>query len=175
MKNEPASSTARIGGVMITLAWIIALGLLTVFFNNWLVQQRNPNREIQTHANSDGVLEVRLKRNRYGHYLAMGRINGQTVEFLVDTGATDVSIPGSLAKKLGLKTGPRIRVHTANGMIEVRHTRLAQIELGPISLTDISANINPHMPDESVLLGMSFLENLEFTQRGDTLTLRQNP
>ena len=156
---------------MISLAWLLVLGLLTLGFDNWLAEQRNPNREVSVSATGAGDA-IELERNRYGHYLASGKINGEPVEFLLDTGATDVSIPAHLADRLRLIPGPRIPVYTANGTIEVRLTELERVELGPIVLSDIAANINPHMAEDEVLLGMSFLKRLEFTQRGDILTLR---
>lgn len=157
---------------MITIAWIIGLVLLTLIFNNRLERQRNPNTGLAS-SRLEGEPEVSLLRNRYGHYVASGRINAQEVEFLLDTGASDVSIPADLARRLRLKAGPAVPVHTANGTIEVHLTTVQEIGLGPIVIHDVAAHINPHMGGGAVLLGMSFLKHLDFTQRGDTLTLHQ--
>lgn len=173
MKADPDPAAPRIGGAMITIAWLLVLGLLTLLFSNWLDRQRNPNQELQAMSPDTDSKEIQLKRNRYGHYVATGRINGQRVEFFLDTGATDVSVPSHLSKRLRLKPGPSMPVRTANGIISVRLTKLDRVELGPIVVTDVSANINSYMREDSILLGMSFLKSLEFTQRGDTLTLRQ--
>ncbi len=158
---------------MITLAWIIGLVLLTLIFNNRLERQRNPNTGLASSRLDGEPGEVSLLRNRYGHYVASGRINAQEVEFLLDTGASDVSIPAGLAQRLGLKAGPAVPVHTANGTIEVYLTSVQEIGLGPIVIHDVAAHINPHIGGGAVLLGMSFLKHLDFTQRGDTLTLHQ--
>ena len=54
-------------------------------------------------------------------------------------------------------------------------TRLDSISIGDIEIRDIRATINPNTDDDDILLGMTFLKHLEFTQRGNTLTLRQYP
>ena len=92
---------------------------------------------------------------------------------MLDTGATDVAIPETIASELGLPRGPKAFYRTANGAVEVAMTRLDQVSLGDITLSDIRATINPGYRSDDILLGMSFLKHLEFTQRGDTLTLRQ--
>lgn len=154
---------------MVYAAWILLLGLLTYFFNNYLEQQQNPNREIP--SASSGT-EIRLQRNRYGHYVTSGRINGQPVTFLLDTGATTISIPQTVARKLNLRAGAPIPVRTANGTVTVYSTRLNSVSIGPIELPDLRADINPHMDGTEILLGMNFLRHLELLQQGDQLILR---
>lgn len=157
---------------MLVLAFILALAMMTLLFDDVLDDQRNPNQQVMTNR-VDGIPEVTLKRNRYGHYFATGSINGHAAEFLLDTGATHVAIPGKLAQKWKLKRGPDISVSTANGVVTAYMTRLDRVDLGDISLTDVRATINPQMKDEEILLGMSFLKELEMIQRGDTLILKQ--
>nr|VFJ43452.1 MAG: aspartyl protease family protein [Candidatus Kentron sp. FW] len=158
---------------MIACAWIVLLGLLTIYFNDWLRDQENPNRQPRGIHTEDGAREVTLLRNRQGHYMVTGTINGHAIPFLLDTGATTVSVPADLAQSLQLPVGPASMAQTANGTITTYHTRLTEVRISNILLRDVRANINPHMHSEAVLLGMSFLKQIEFTQRGDTLTLRQ--
>jgi aspartyl protease family protein len=158
---------------MIALAWLFVLGLLTLYFSDMLEKQRNPNRIVNTRAHSDGTREVILQRNRSGHYLATGELNGQPVNFLLDTGATWVSIPEKIATHLKLVRGAPMEVSTANGVITAYATWVDTVSLGNIQLHNIRASINPNAPDDDVLLGMSFLKELEMVQRGDILTLRQ--
>jgi len=164
----------RLGKIMIYLTWLFALGVLTLFFNLVLEDQHNPNQQVteQTVANTR---EVVLRRNRSGHYVASGQINGTTVLFFVDTGATTVAVPEHLANQLQLHKGMAIEVNTANGVVTAYSTKLDKISLGNIELRNVRASINPSMLDNQVLLGMSFLKHLEFTQQSDTLTLRQHP
>ncbi|MGI9334732.1 MAG: retropepsin-like aspartic protease family protein, partial [Gammaproteobacteria bacterium] len=88
---------------------------------------------------------------------------------------TDVSVPAGLARRIGLERGMPLQTHTANGTITTYRTRLASVVLGDIELGNVRASINPHMQGDEVLLGMSFLRNLELVQRDRTLTLRQFP
>ena len=153
--------------------WIVLLGLLTMFFQNWHDRQNNPNQNLQTRLGDDGLRELTLTRNRAGHYVASGTINGEPVVFMLDTGATDIAIPGPVAKRLRLKQGRAMIYQTANGPVKVYSTTLDDVALGEIALQGVRASINPSMRQQEVLLGMSFLKHLEFTQRGNTLTLRQ--
>jgi aspartyl protease family protein len=170
--DEPQNPTRGLGKAMTIATWILVLVLLTLLFNQYLDRQRNPNQSIQWMTGTDGLPEVVLQRNRYGHYVASGYINGQSVEFMVDTGASDVSIPGSVARALQLQPGPAVQYQTANGLVTAYRTSVDQIQLGGILIQNVAASINPHIENHEILLGMSFLKHLEFTQRGDTLTLR---
>jgi aspartyl protease family protein len=163
----------RLGRGMIFLGWAAALGLLTFLFSQYLDHARNPNQDVAYRVGEGGVREVDLDRNRQGHYVADGSINGQQVEFFLDTGATQVSVPGQVAKRLGLKPGLPYTVSTANGTVTVYATRLQRLQLGAIELHDVRADINPHMDGEEVLLGMSVLGRLEMVQRDGHLILRQ--
>ncbi|HEX9803629.1 MAG TPA: TIGR02281 family clan AA aspartic protease [Gammaproteobacteria bacterium] len=174
-QHNPATRPAPLGRAMLLGGWLLGLLLLAYLFNGLLEQQRNPNRSIQTVTSGSGLREVVLQRNRHGHYLASGSINSEAVEFLLDTGASDVSIPESVARRLGLQRGAPIVYATANGPITAYHTRLSSLALGGIELHEVRASINPHMDGDTILLGMSFLKHLEFTQRGDTLIIRQYP
>mgnify|MGYP003572616083 FL=1 len=157
---------------MLLAAWVVALGLLTLLFRNVLTEQENPNRNVQAVTGVQQRPEVVLERNRAGHYVASGRINGQPVVFLVDTGATDVAVPGEVARRLGLRKGaPRVS-RTANGAVTVWGTRLHSVDLGGIVRHDVRATILPNMAGDQVLLGMSYLKELELVQSGNTLRLR---
>nr|WP_215730897.1 TIGR02281 family clan AA aspartic protease [Pseudomonas lalucatii] len=158
---------------MLVLAWGAALLLATRFFGEWEESRRNPNRDPQSVHGSDYV-EVRLASSRQGHYRAAGRINDEPVIFLLDTGATQVAVPVEVARRLGLSAGTAILISTANGRATAHRTRLASLRLGDIVLHDVEALIAPGMDGDEVLLGMSALKQLEFTQRDGTLMLRQS-
>lgn len=167
--NKQFKST---GKWMLTLTWVILLVGLTYVFGVFEENKFNPNR------NPDGVVtsnfrEVVLQRNAYNHYVSNGKINGVDVVFMLDTGATDVAVPAQLAQKLSLKPGAPMIVSTANGRAQVRATRIDFLQLGPIELENIRAAISPGMGGEEILLGMSVLKQLDFSQSGDQLTLRQ--
>jgi len=167
--NEPIKTQRRLGRGMIYLAWIAALGLVWLGFEYQFRNAYDPNRNLSIQP---GQTELELKRSRGGHYIAPGTINGQEVRFLVDTGATMVSVPARLADELGLVPGGSARVTTANGTVTVRSTRIDELRFGPFTVTNAPAHLNPGMHQDEILLGMSVLRHLEFTQRGDTLILR---
>ncbi|MCB1778123.1 MAG: TIGR02281 family clan AA aspartic protease [Candidatus Competibacteraceae bacterium] len=167
--SEPVREQ-RLGCGMIALAWLVLLGLLYLLFADELDRQFNPNRSLSPQATKDAT-ELVLKQNRSGHYIAPGAINGHSVVFLLDTGATVVSVPAHLAATLGLAAGAQQWVTTANGEVSVHATRIAVLSLGPFHLRNVRANLNPGLSGDAVLLGMSALRRLELTQRGDTLTL----
>ena len=161
----------KMGKGMLIVAWIIGLGLLTLIFDDQLAKQFNPNADPISLLNQ-GVQEVRLKQNRSGHYVSGGIINGQPVVFLLDTGATHVSVPIHLAEQLNLQKGTLSWVQTANGRVQVAHTNIQRLSIGNIQLDNVRANLNPGFKANEILLGMSALKQLEFTQRGEWLTLR---
>ena len=158
---------------MLIIAWLVALGLATWLFGNWQSARDNPNQAPQS-LHGEGFIEVRLASSRGGHYFLDGKINGQAVSFLLDTGATQVAIPQSVAERLSLERGVPIQVNTANGSAQGWLTRLASLQLGDIQLREVAAIIVPNMDGDEVLLGMSALKHLEFTQRDGSLVLRQN-
>jgi aspartyl protease family protein len=176
MQNDTAhKQQKRIGISMIALMWIALLTLLVYVFNGVLDNRRNPNQALVTRYDGNNIPEVELQRNAYGHYVTDGEINGHAVEFMLDTGATAVVVPEHIAQRLGLEYGMPIDMQTANGVISGYMTTLRQVSVGGISLKNINAYINPREQSDDVLLGMSFLKKIEFTQRRDTLILRQAP
>ena len=171
--DRQATEQRRLGGWMYIGFWILLLVFAASLFGRWLDHQRNPNQDVAARITDRGQHEVVLKRNRMGHYNVTGDINGRSVEFMLDTGATDIAIPASLARDLNLQRLGRMQFDTANGVAYGYLTRLDSVRVGNIELHDLSASINPNMGDDMVLLGMSFLKRIEFSQRGDTLILRQ--
>ena len=162
----------RLGVMMSIAAWTLGLLLLTWMASTFLDTEYNPNRELPVSFDAQGVAEVRLQRNRHGHYVASGEINGQSVVMLVDTGATDVAIDDSLAERIGLERRGSVVSQTANGEVRGWRTLLSSVRLGSIELKAVPAVILPNLGNE-VLLGMSFLKRLTMVQRGDELLLQK--
>jgi aspartyl protease family protein len=162
----------RAGRVLMVLAWCAALFLATRFFGQWEARQENPNVVVSSEQ-GEGFIEVKLVSNRQGHFVASGQINGQPVDFMLDTGATDVSIPAEMARQLKLEEGFGVTLSTANGLSQGYRTRIDRLQVGDIVLRDVRALVAPGLGGKQVLLGMSALNKLEFTQRGGTMLLRQ--
>ena len=169
--NNEHQDTRSAGKWMVALAWICGLGLLVFVFSDLLEKQVNPNTEPASQRIGTQT-EVRLKQNRQGHYVTSGYINGEEVVFLVDTGATDVAVPAHLASKLQLQAGREGLASTANGGVRGAESRINTLRIGDIVVHNVKANLNPGMQDDHILLGMSVLKQLEFTQRGEWLILR---
>lgn len=172
MQNNKPDFSASTGKWMIILAWVAAIGLVTLLFSNALDKKYNPNQNIST-SYAGTTKEVVLQSSRHGHYVATGAINNSPVIFLVDTGASFISIPENVANKLQLQKGAVMRSTTANGEISTYATNLNQVSLGDITLQDVRATINPFMDGEEILLGMSFLRQLEVIHKDGELTIRQ--
>ncbi|MDH5433418.1 MAG: TIGR02281 family clan AA aspartic protease [Gammaproteobacteria bacterium] len=166
---DPARST---GNTMMIIAWIIALVLMTSLFGILEEKQNNPNQQPASYKDS-AYSEVILVRNRYGHYVTSGEINNIESVFMIDTGATYVAIPGELEKKLGLQRGQSFYSHTANGTSRSYETTIKKLAIGDIVLHNVEASIAPNMEGDEILLGMSVLNQLEYHQKGNQLTLRQ--
>lgn len=172
--SGPRAASARrrsgpFGLTLITMAWIAAFAVMWWLFDDYLDRREFPNRDLVVEQGA--ASELVLRRNHVGHYLAPGTINGEPVVFLLDTGATQVSVPSHIADRLGLHAGTRGRALTANGPVEIRHTRIRELGLGPFVINNVSGHINPGMTSDQILLGMSVLRHLEFAQRDGRLIL----
>jgi len=116
---------------------------------------------------------VILTPDRNGHFVSSGSINGASVRFLVDTGATMVAMNVDEARRAGINylAGERGYSQTANGVTPIYRVKLAQVTLGDITLRDIDGVVQENGALPVVLLGMSFLGKLEMRREGDSLTL----
>ena len=115
-----------------------------------------------------------LAADGQGHFFTPGTINGSSVRFLVDTGATFVSMGAGDARRarIDLEKGTPGMTMTANGMAKVWRVRLGNLKVGNITLHDVDATVHQHdMP--IVLLGMSVLNRMEMRRDGTSLTLTQ--
>ncbi len=104
-----------------------------------------------------------LDADRAGHFPAAASVNGMQLDFIVDTGATLVTLRESAAAEIGIHPMPvdyTATVSTANGRIKAAPTKIDRIELGDITVFDVPALV---LPDEALsqnLLGVSFLAKL---------------
>jgi aspartyl protease family protein len=115
-----------------------------------------------------------LQADSGGHFVTLGSINGGTVRFMVDTGATAVSLSKSDADRLGLRyqNGRAIRIQTANGTINGYLMTLDRVRIGDVEIGGVQATVAERdMP--FVLLGNSFLSRFQMKRENDTLTLER--
>lgn len=134
-------------------------------------------RELGQHAESaalTGALQsVTLAADGNGHFTAEGQVNGARVRFLVDTGATLVTLSASEAQRLGIdyKRGQQLVSQTANGQVLVYRVRLDSVAVGALTLTAVDAVVHESAGLDVSLLGMSFLNRTEMRREGGSLTL----
>ncbi len=116
---------------------------------------------------------VVLLPDKNGHFVTLGSINGASVRFLVDTGATMVSMNLEDARRAGVNylAGERGYSQTANGVAPIYKVKLGKVSLGDITLQNIDGVVHEGSAMPVVLLGMSFLGRLEMRQQGNSLTL----
>lgn len=166
------SETRKFGGLMMGGVWLMLIFLGVLFFTELEENRTNPNQDLTHSLDDTGRASVVLKRNAYGHYVATGKINGKEVDFLVDTGASGVAMSAQVAERLGLSSKRRYTAETAGGYVDSYALVLDSVSLGPIVRREVRGSIVPNMPSDEVLLGMTFLRDLELIQKQGVLIIR---
>jgi aspartyl protease family protein len=118
--------------------------------------------------------QVTLTADGRGHFITTGSINGVSVRFMVDTGATSVAISTSEARRLGINymAGEPGRASTANGVVQMYRVKLDNVRVGDITLSNVDGSVVDGAGMGGVaLLGMSFLNRTQMVRDGDKLTL----
>ena len=118
--------------------------------------------------------KIVLQAGSHGHFLSAGQINGRAVQFLVDTGASVVSLSVADADRIGLnyKTGQVVQMHTANGTAQGWRIKLNSVRLGSVDVYEVDAVVSSgNMP--YVLLGNSFLTRFQMARTNDQLVLEK--
>ncbi|MBA6421217.1 retropepsin-like aspartic protease family protein [Pseudomonas neustonica] len=119
---------------------------------------------------------VSIARGEGGHFIANGSINGQNVQFMVDTGATSVAMNAIQARRLGidfLVTGTEVRASTASANVKAYRVRLDRVKVGDIELNGIDGLVLEGRFPTDVLLGMSWLNRVRMDDQGSTLVLER--
>ena len=118
---------------------------------------------VETPAPS-GLRSLSIPPDARGHFQTEGRIDGQRIGFMVDTGASVIALNETSAARFGLRPSRgdyNATVTTANGTIKAARTRLAMVDIGGLVVRDVDAMV---LPDEALsenLLGLSFLSKLK--------------
>ena len=157
-------------GTAVVLAGFAALAL-----DLWPDLSARFGPRVVSHVGASGAPELVVRRDRSGHYVVPGTVNGVEADFLLDTGATDVAIPPALAQRLKLRRGPEVEIITASEIIPGYIVTLDEVNLGPLALRRVRGSVSERTIGDEVLLGMSFLRHFELSQRGRSLTLRAAP
>ena len=169
---ETDDPTRGISKTFAFIAWFLIIGALFYFFQGVLDKRHNPNQQLQSLVTSQSI-ETVLIRNRAGHYVGNAVINGHSIEFMLDTGATSVAVSERAARRLDLPRMTPVQIRTANGITTGYISTIDTLQLGAITLNQVPATIAPGLEGTDVLLGMSALKQLDFRQQGNELTLIQ--
>jgi aspartyl protease family protein len=159
--------------IMIFAAFMIGLGTImaqiadkmTPALANTASSKAAPSKTAaaETPAPS-GLRSLSIPRDARGHFETEGRIDGQRIGFMVDTGASVIALNESSAARFGLRPSRgdyKATVTTANGTVKAAPTRLPMVDIGGIVVRDVDAMV---LPDEALsenLLGLSFLSKLK--------------
>jgi aspartyl protease family protein len=118
--------------------------------------------------------EIVLTAGRNGHFRTLGQINGKSVEFFVDTGASVVSLGQAEADRLGIdyKSGKPGMARTANGDVPIRLITLNSVRIGDVEVANVEAAVHPNSFGV-VLLGNSFLTRFQMRRENDVMRLER--
>jgi aspartyl protease family protein len=156
--------------IMIFAAIMIGLGLFMVQLADKMTPtpaSATPSARVAVTPETAPPASLRslsVARDARGHFATEGRIDGQRIAFMVDTGASVIALNESSAARFGLRPTPndyRATVSTANGTVKAARTRLAMVDIGGLIVRDVDAMV---LPDEALsenLLGLSFLSKLK--------------
>jgi len=116
---------------------------------------------------------VILTADSRGHFITTGVVNGVSLQFIVDTGATSVVLSSADARRAGINylAGGRVLTQTANGPVPVYTVKLDTLRVGDITANNVDAAVIEGGKLPFALLGMSFLNRMELRRDGSTLTL----
>lgn len=112
-----------------------------------------------------------LKPQQGGHFFVEGEINGNPLKFLIDTGATTVSLPVSIQKSAKLSCKQNVTMDTANGKSQSCVTVIAELRFGKFTVRNVTATLAPNLTQP--LLGMNVLSQYRIEQDKDEMRISQ--
>ena len=138
-----------------------------------IVASDGPVSDPEVEVAEDYESTVTLEKSGNGFFHAEGEINNKSVTFLVDTGANSIAMSVSMAQSLDIdyESGRKSLASTANGLVPMYEVTLEKVTVGSIELDNISAAIITDPGPGEILLGMSFLGQLDINHSGNTMVL----
>ena len=132
-----------------------------------------PGRKISSSFQERGRKSLTLNPVHGGHYVVGGSINGHGVEFMVDTGATFISMNQPTAERIGLdfRKGTPGRSSTAAGIVKVYRVVLDNVRIGDLEATEVEASVHEGKFPDVILLGNSFLSRMDISREGELLRI----
>lgn len=144
----------------------VLFGLMYLLFD-WLLESPPP----QVMNTSTGT-EVVLSIDRSGHYRGNGAVNGLPVNFLIDSGASYVALPQSIASRAGIDLGDavQITVETAAGETDAYRVVVGSVRFTEIEQRHVAVVVVPELDEP--LLGMNFLKKISINHKDGQMVLR---
>lgn len=163
--SEPSTqSVARRSTLLFLLFWLIVMGVIYLAMQHFL-------KPSQAKVMEDG--SIRIERGMDGHFRVRGYVNDQPVTFMVDTGATSVSVTDALAARAGLEGGEKVRFRTANGERDGRMVTADVVRVATLSVRNVRVGTGYTGEDsDDALLGQNFLRFFDVQMSGDEMLLR---
>ena len=158
------AAVALVAGIMVPQ---FAAQMYTPRAPNQLMVARQATPVEPPPSNPDSVV---VPPDAMGHFRVEGRIDGQFVQFVVDTGASVVALTSEDAGWLGIHPAPidfRALVKTANGTVHAAPIQLNMVEVGNLMVRDVAAMVLPDRALSDNLLGLSFLSRLRHFEYTD--------
>ena len=151
------------GPLGIVVFWAVVMGLLYLLMTHYLKP-----KPVTITASGDLV----IARSRDGHFYATGSVNGRPARFLVDTGASLVTVSEAFARAAGIAAGMPTTFRTANGDLAGRIVPDVPVSLGPIDISGVRVGVGLVGGDAGdALLGQSFLSKFDITLTKEHMTL----
>ncbi|SFP62600.1 aspartyl protease family protein [Nitrosomonas cryotolerans] len=152
------------GHISALVTWIAIFSVAYVYFE---IRQ-----EPMVAVAEEGLIpgEIVIPRSLDGHYYIRGSINGYPVDFMVDTGASVVSVNDHFSKKASLPSGTPVSLSTAGGIVTGEIISGQTVEAGGISIKGLSVSVG--IQSEMALLGQNFLRRVDVIQSNDKMILR---
>jgi aspartyl protease family protein len=173
-------------GMRQILAFMLLMGVGAIGAARYLEHVANPTgnamavtataRPAPAPAVSPGIRTVTLNNDGRGHFQVEARVEGRSIDFLVDTGASTIALRESSAAKIGIHPSPSdysVRMQTANGVGKAARVRLDRVEVADILVRDVDALVVPDEALSTNLLGMSFLSRVKWAHDRGRLVLEQ--
>jgi len=169
--HEPATAsphrTARLGALGLSLFWMLLAGALFGVFK-WMEERER--QSLLPYTTGEGHLVIPRERN--GHFYVNGEVNHVPVRFLVDTGASAVSVSDAQAQQARLPEGRPITLQTANGERAGRLVHGVPVKVGHLALNNVTVVSGlTGLPADQALLGQSFLRQFDVKLRENDMVL----
>ncbi len=151
---------------------VAGVKLLNASSNSATLEINGKTRTYQLSRDMNGGIQepekatINITRNNQGQYITRGRINNQSIDVLVDTGANVLAINSIDAKHLGInyQTGKPVQVETASDLVNGYQVTLKSVSIGSIRVNHVEATIIEGSYPDIVLLGMSFLKHVKLSE-----------